>query len=134
MKTAQSFLLVVLVLALIAGQRILANDNPTSLADARSAVEANLKTDTAKAYDAQLGKEFMAKQLATMKRCKQSAGKDLESFWILMKLDKDGAVKEVLLHPTTKMGTCAREELLRSAFSPPPKPAYWVSVFMKLNR
>lgn len=134
MKLAQSFCLLVLFVALIAGQRILANDNPTSLADARAAVEANLKTDTGKAYDAQLGKEFMAKQLATMKRCKQSAGKDLESFWILMKLDKDGAVKEVLLHPTTKMGTCAREELLRSAFSPPPKPAYWVSVFMKLNR
>src|SRR5690348_6416342 len=133
MKLARSFCLLVLFVALIAGQRILANDNPTSLADARAAVDANLKTPAGKGYDEQLGKEFMAKQLSTMKRCKQSAGKDLESFWILMKLDKDGSVKEVLLHPTTKMGTCAREELLRSAFSPPPKPAYWVSVFMKLS-
>ena len=69
-----------------------------------------------------------------MKQCKPSAGDDLQSFWILMKLDKDGAVKEVLLSPTTKLGTCAREALLKSSFSPPPKPLYWVSVYMKLTR
>jgi len=68
-----------------------------------------------------------------MKQCKPSAGNDLESFWILMKLDKDGAVKEVLLHPASKMDTCTRETLLASAFSPPPKPAYGVSVYMKIN-
>lgn len=134
MKTIQCPCLIVLLVGLIAGQRVLANDNPTSLAAARAAVEANLKTEAGKAYDQQFGKEFMAKQMPAMKRCKVSAGKDLTSFWILMKLDKGGAVKEVLLHPTTKMGTCARETLLNSAFSPPPKPAYWVSVFMKLNR
>ena len=134
MKTVQRFYLVVLIVGLIASQRILANDNPTSLAAARAAVEANLKTEAGKAYDQQFGKEFMQRQLPAMKRCKESAGKDLSSFWILMKLDKGGAVKEVLLHPTTKMGTCARDALLNSAFSPPPKPAYWVSVFMKLNR
>lgn len=134
MKTVKYFCFVVLIVALlIGGRRILADDKATSLADARAAVEANLKTPEGKAYDLRLGKEFMEKHLATMKRCKESAGKDLDSFWILMKLDKDGPVKEVLLHPTTRMGTCARETLLKSAFSPPPKPAYWVSVFMKLN-
>ncbi|HEV2195703.1 MAG TPA: hypothetical protein VGR55_08975 [Candidatus Acidoferrum sp.] len=97
-------------------------------------MEANLKTREGKAYDEKLGKEFMEKHLSTMKQCKQSAGSDLESFWILMKLDKDGVVKELLLHPTTKLGTCARETLLKSAFSPPPKSAYWVSVYMKITR
>jgi hypothetical protein len=92
-----------------------------------------ISTPAGKAYDQQFGKEFMEKQLPTMKRCKQSAGKNVESFWMLLKLDKDGAVKEVLLHPTNSMGTCARDTLLKSAFSPPPKPSYWVSVFMKLN-
>jgi hypothetical protein len=52
---------------------------------------------------------------------------------MLMKLDRDGAVKELLLHPTTKLGTCARETLLKSTFSPPPRPMYWVSVYMKLT-
>lgn len=110
-----------------------ADDKPSSFSDARSAVEANLRTSEGKAYDEQLAKEFMEKHLATMKQCKQAAGSDLESFWILMKLDKDGAVKEVLLHATTKMGTCAREALLKGKFSPPPRPAYWVSVYMKLS-
>jgi hypothetical protein len=124
---------VVLVLWLAGSASICADDKPTSLTDARAAVEANLSTSEGKAYDERLGKEFVEKHLTTMKQCKQSAGKDLESFWILMKLDKEGAVREVLLHPTTKMGACARETLLKSTFSPPPKPAYWVSVYMKLT-
>ena len=130
MKTIPS---VILVLALIGAATLRADDKPTSLADARTAVEANLKTPEGKAYDEKLGKEFMEKHLSTMKQCKQSAGSDLESFWILMKLDKDGTVKEVLLHPGTKLGTCARDTLLKSGFSPPPKPAYWVSVYMKIT-
>lgn len=124
---------VVMVLGLLAGALTFAGDQPTSLADARTAVEANLKTPEGKAYDEKLGKEFMEKHLSTMKQCKQVAASDLASFWILMKLDKDGAVKEVLLHPETKMGTCARETLLKSAFSAPPRAAYWVSVYMKLT-
>src|SRR5262249_58930431 len=120
-----------MILGLIA--RVGADDKPTSLSDAQAAIESNLRTPEGKAYDEQLGKEFMERHLATMRQCKQSAGNDLESFWILLKLDKDGAVKEVLLHPTTKLGTCARETLLKNTFSPPPKAAYWVSVYMKLT-
>lgn len=125
--------LVAALLCLIGSVRALAEEKPTTLADARAEVEANLKTPQGKAYDEKLGKEFMEKHLPTMKQCKQAAGNDLGSFWILMKVDRDGAVKEVLLHPTTKMGSCARETLLKSSFSPPPKPAYWVSVYMKLT-
>lgn len=121
------------LLFLAAGSmQVLAEDKPTSLLDARAAVEANLRTPEGKAYDQQLGKEFPQKYLDTMKRCKQSAGNDLADFWMLIKLDKDGAVKEVLLSPATKMGACARETLLKGSFSPPPHPAYWVSVYMKL--
>ena len=124
----------VVVLGLsFSGWLVLADDKATSLSDARAAVEANLRTLEGKAYDERLGKEFLEKHLATMKHCKESAGKDLESFWIVMKLAKDGAVKEDLLHPTTKLGMCARETLLKSTFSPPPRAAYWVSVYMKLT-
>ena len=124
--------LLVITLAFLAAVTF-ADDKPTSLGDARVAVEANLKTPEGKTYDETLGKEFVDKHLGTMKQCRQSAGSDLESFWILMKLDKDGAVKEVLLHPATKMGACAKETLLKSTFSPPPRAAYWVSVYMKLT-
>ncbi|HVH73103.1 MAG TPA: hypothetical protein VNB49_18610 [Candidatus Dormibacteraeota bacterium] len=36
--------------------RIFADDQPTSLADARASVEANLKTAEGKAYDERIGK------------------------------------------------------------------------------
>lgn len=108
--------LVGVILGVIGAATVFADDKPTSLLDARAAVEANLKTPEGNAYDERLGKEFMEKHLSTMKQCKQSAGNDLGSFWILMKLDKDGAVREVLLHPTTKLGTCARETLMKSSF------------------
>jgi hypothetical protein len=111
---------------------VLADDKPTTLSDARAAVEANLRTPEGKAYDQQLGKEFPQKYLDTMKQCKQSAGNDLADFWMLIKLDKSGAVKEVLLSPATKMAACARETLLKGSFSPPPRSAYWASIYMKL--
>lgn len=133
MKTQQmtAYLVTVAVL-LMSALGVFAGNKPTSLRDARNAVEANLRTPEGKAYDEKLGREFMEKHLSTMKQCKPSDGKGLESFWILMRLDKDGAVKEVLLHPETRMGTCARETLPKSTFSAPPRPGYWVSVYMKL--
>ena len=124
-------LVIVAVAFLVAAT--LADDQATSLAEARAAVEANLKTPEGKSYDEKLGKEFTEKHLSTMKQCAQRAENDRESFWILIKLDKDGAVKEVLLHPATKLGACAKETLLKSTFSPPPRAAYWVSVYMKLT-
>jgi hypothetical protein len=109
------------------------NDKPTSLSDARAAVEANLRTPEGKKYDEQMGTEFMQNHLAPVRQCKQTSGSDLRSFWILMKLDRDGTAKEILLYPETKLGTCAREALLKEAFSAPPRPAYWISIYMNLG-
>lgn len=122
---------VALLLSLIPISQAVAGDKPTSLSDAQAAVEANLRTPQGKAYDEQLGKEFPQKYLGTLRQCKQTAG-DSASFWILLQLDQDGAVKEVLLYPTTKLGTCARETLLKGKFSPPPRAAYWVSIYLKM--
>jgi hypothetical protein len=123
---------VALIMSLMWIQSVVAEDKPTSLSDARAAVETNLRTPEGKAYDEQLGTEFVQKYLGPMRQCKQSAADDLRSFWILIKLDKDGTVKEVLLYPSTKIATCARESLLKDKFSSPPRPAYWVSVYMKM--
>ena len=125
---------VALLLLAIGAQPLLVDDKPTSLSVARAAVEANLRTPEGKAYDEQLGTEFVAKHLDPFRQCKQTAGDDLRSFWILLKLDKNGTVKEVLLYPETKLGTCAREALLKDRLPAPPRPAYWVSVYMKLSR
>jgi hypothetical protein len=109
-----------------------AANKSTSLADARSAVEANLLTPEGKAFDEKLGTEFVQKHLAAVRQCRQTIGGSLEDFWILLKLEKDGEVGEVLLYPTTKLGTCARETLLKDKFLSPPRADYWVSIFMKL--
>ncbi len=108
-------------------------DNPTSLSDARAAVDANLRTPEGKKYDEQMGTEFVQKHIAPLRQCKQTAADDLRSFWILLKLGKDGTAKEILLYPTTKLGTCGREALLKERFSSPPRPTYWISVYMKLD-
>ena len=124
------FILIVLLCAVAVAD---AEDRPTSLSDARAAVEANLKTPEGKAYEEKMGKEFPEKQLGNLRQCKQSTGGDLQSFWMLMKLGQDGAVNEVLLYPSTKLGQCMRETLLKGSFSPPPHPAYWESVYLKLK-
>ena len=131
----RSRLLTALVLALLLGLCLSsgAQEKPTSLSDARNAVEANLKTAQGRAYDAQIGKDFQQKYLGTLRECKKTIGSDLSSFWILMKLDNGGVVKELLLSPTTKLGSCAREALLKGKFSPPPHPAYWVSIYLQLG-
>lgn len=126
---ASSILVVIIFsLTIVRGE-----DKPTSLRDAQAAVEANLKTSEGKAYEEKMGKEFPDKYLGTMRQCKQSAGDDLRSFWMLMKLGQDGTVNEVLLYPSTKLGLCMRDTLLKGSFSPPPRPAYWESVYLKLK-
>lgn len=110
-----------------------AQNKPTSLSEANAAVESNLRTSEGKAYDEKTGNEFVQKHLAEVRQCKPTAGNDMRSFWFLLKLDKDGHVNEVLLYPETKLGTCARNALVKDTFSPPPHPDYWVSVYLQLS-
>jgi hypothetical protein len=105
----------------------------TSLSDAQSAIESNLRTPEGKAFDDRMGQEFIARHTGPLHQCKASAGNDLTSFWILLKLDKDGAVEELLLYPTTKLGACARDVYMKDKFLPPPRPDYWVGVYLKLS-
>jgi hypothetical protein len=120
-------------LSALAASLSFCQDKPTSLAEARADVEANLRTSEGKTYDEQVGKEFQQTYLATLRECKKSSGGDVNSFWILMKLERTGAVKEVLLSPATRLGSCARGALLKGTFSPPPKPGHWVSIYLQLS-
>ncbi len=110
-----------------------AEEKPTSSRRLAAAVEANMKTPEGKAYDAQFSKELMDKYLPMMKDCKAKAGSDLRDFDILVRVEKDGSVKEVLLYRPTKMSECMRGPLLKAVFSPPPKPAHWVDIHMVLK-
>jgi hypothetical protein len=126
---------ILLIAFLIAGAQSATSENkPTSFSDARAAVESNLRTPEGKSFDEQMGNEFVSKHLGPFRQCKQTAGDDLRNFWILLKLDKDGSAHEILLYPETKLGSCARDALLKDKFLPPPQPAYWVSVYFKITR
>ena len=47
----------------------------------------------------------------------------------LVRVEKDGAVREVLLYATTKVGKRLCETMLKDTLLPPPTPAHWVDVF-----
>jgi len=112
---------------------ISADDKPTPIATAATAVEANMKTREGKVYDAQIGKDLGKKYSPVMKLCREKAEGDTRSFDMLVNVDKDGAVTEVLLHPQTKISQCLRETMLKDTFSPPPKPAYWVDIHIDVK-
>jgi hypothetical protein len=121
-KTVRTIWTIAFLISLIWIQPAVAQNKPTSLSEAQAAVEANLRTPEGKAYDEKLGTEFVQSHLGAIRQCKQSADDDLRNLWILLKLEKDGTVKEVLLYPATKVGTCAREALLKDRFAPLPGP------------
>jgi hypothetical protein len=106
---------------------------PTSLSDARAAIEANLRTPEGKTYDEKFGNEVMQRYIGGMRQCKQSAGVDPESFWLLLKVNENGSVREVLLDPATKVGSCAREVFLKGDFPPPPRGGYWQGLYLKIG-
>ena len=126
-------LLAILLAMPICADRMSGEDKPTALPDARAAVENNLRTPEGKQFDEKMGTEFVQKHLAALRQCKQTAGGDLRNFWFLLKLDKSGAAKEILLYPETKLGVCARAALLQDSFLAPPRPDYWVSIYMQLS-
>jgi len=125
--------LVLVVIVLLAAAASWSESRPTSLSEARAAVEANMRSAEGKAYDERFGKEFFEKYKETIHQCKLSTGTDPENFWTLAKLAADGKVQEVLLYPDTKIGACERQTLLKDRFSTPPRDAYWVSVYLKFK-
>jgi hypothetical protein len=124
-----SILRIALMLSLVA--TLGSQNKPTSIPEATAAAQANLRTPEGKAYDQKFGAEFMPKHFASLSQCKETAASDPRSFWILLKLDKDGVATEVLVTPSTKMSTCAQKALLKDKFPAPPRPGYWAAINIK---
>jgi len=84
----------------------------------------NVKTAEGAKYDAEFGRQFGKRYLDTMARCTKDAdGKDVAPFDVLVRLAKDGAPEEVLVHPDTKVATCLRQEVRTGKFLEPPQPS-----------
>jgi hypothetical protein len=58
------------------------DQKPSTISDARAAIEKNMSTPLGKAYDKQLGQDLMQHYADSMRHCKQTAGEAEESFWI----------------------------------------------------
>jgi hypothetical protein len=134
MTACSSLLLKMSLSVLLCNLAMNADDRPTALADAAAAVEANMKTREGKAYDAQIGRDLAKKYPPVMKACKEKAEGDTRSFDMLVRVEKDGSVREVLLHPPTRISQCLRDAILKDTFSPPPKPAHWVDIHIDVKR
>jgi len=133
MPTSNYLKLVTLFFILVAAAPSFAGGKSTSLSEAKSAIEANLKTPEGKSFEDRMGKEFIAKHMDPLRQCKASSGGDMTNFWILFRLDRDGAVEEILLHPETKLGTCARDAYMKDKLLSPPHPEYWFGVYLQLS-
>ena len=105
----------------------------TSLTEAQAAIEANLKTGQGKAFEEAAGTALFEKNRDALRNCKQGAGPNPESFWMLVKLDSAGVVRELLLHPATPMGACARTALIGAATKAPPHDSYWIGIYLRLS-
>ncbi len=122
---------VVLVMLLLASSVSAWGENkPTSLSDARAAIEVNMKTPQGKAYDEKFGNGVLQRYIDGMRQCLRSTGGDSPSFWMLFRLKQDGSVREILLAPSTKAASCDRDLLLKARFSPPPRDDYWQGMYL----
>jgi len=99
------------------------------LTDALAAVDANLKTPEGKKYDEHMNKDF-EKYIPAVRQCKQTESGSPADFDMLLRLNSDGKISDVLIHPETPMAKCSRGVLLNGQFSPPPRSDYWVNIHM----
>src|SRR3954447_13264822 len=71
----------------------------TSLSEAQSAIEANLKSPEGKKFDERLGKEFVATHTSPLRQCRASSGNENASFWNLLNLIESAAWKKSCFIP-----------------------------------
>ena len=101
---------------------------------AQIAVYKEARTGEGKDYDAKIGKEFQPKYVPVLKSCADSAkAEDKKTFTLYAQLEASGRVKRVVLDPSNSLTQCMQKIIEKDAFSPPPKPDYWVQITVQLK-
>jgi hypothetical protein len=100
--------------------------------DAYKAVTANVATLEGQKYDSVIAQEFSSRYLRAVKDCNAAASGPAPALLILQ-MSKSGSVQQMLVVPETASDTCLRPKLAKAAFTPPPKPEYWVRVSLTQN-
>ena len=100
--------------------------------DAYKAVTANVATPEGQKYDRMIAQEFSSRYLRAVKDCNAAANGPAPTLLILQ-VSKSGGIQQMLVVPETASDTCLRPKLAKAAFTPPPKPEYWVRVSLTPN-
>jgi hypothetical protein len=95
--------------------------------DAYKAVAANVATREGQKYDSVIAQEFSSRYMRLVKDCSTTANGTPPTLLILQ-VSKSGSVQQMLVVPETASDACLRPKLAKAAFTPPPKPDYWVRV------
>jgi hypothetical protein len=95
--------------------------------EAYKAVSLNIATPEGQKYDEVVAKEFSVHYLRAVKDCAASASGPAPTLLVLQ-MGKSGAVQQMMVVPDNASDACLRPKLEKAAFSPPPKPEYWVRV------
>jgi hypothetical protein len=95
--------------------------------DAYKAVTANVATPEGQKYDSVIAQEFSSRYLRAVKDCNAAANGPAPTLLILQ-VSKSGGIQQMLVVPETASDACLRPKLAKAAFTPPPKPEYWVRV------
>jgi hypothetical protein len=100
--------------------------------EAYKAVNANVSTPEGQKYDGVIAQEFSSRYLRAVRDC--SAGSSGPSPTLLiLQMSKSGAVQQMMVVPETASDACLRPKIAKAAFTPPPKPEYWVRVSLTSN-
>jgi hypothetical protein len=101
--------------------------------DAYKAVAANVATLQGQKYDSVIAQEFSSHYLRAVKDCSAAASGPAPTLLILQ-VSNSGSLQQMLVVPETASDMCLRPKLAKAAFTPPPKPDYWVRVSLTPNR
>ncbi|HEV7676070.1 MAG TPA: hypothetical protein VGQ12_16180 [Candidatus Angelobacter sp.] len=100
--------------------------------EAYKAVNANVATPEGQRYDGLIAQEFAKRYLRTVQDC-NAGGSGPSPTLLILQMSKNGAVQQMMVVPETASDACLRPKMAKAAFTPPPKPEYWVRVSLPSN-
>ncbi|HEY1527856.1 MAG TPA: hypothetical protein VGH51_16610 [Candidatus Angelobacter sp.] len=95
--------------------------------EAYKAVNANVATPEGQKYDGVIAREFFTRYGRAVKDCSTRTNGPSPTLLILQ-VSQSGAVQQLMVVPENASDACLRPKLAKAAFTPPPKPEYWVRV------
>jgi hypothetical protein len=96
--------------------------------EAYKSVNANVATPEGQKYDSLIAREFSARYAHGVKDCSSASAGGPAPTMLILQVSSKGSVQQMMVVPETASDACLRPKIEKAAFSPPPKPEYWVRV------